>query len=769
MNANIRIPNFFGGVSKVSQNARAPQECEAMDNCDMNVVRGVDKRPGTIHIAGEGAGEWLNATVVGDEVYCIWVNRSATERHLIIIDPDGTDTNYIQAFNVLTGAKLTVDGDFDLDDVPATLQHADNAELATYVKAGTVAIRKRYSHAVVEDAIFILNREVNTALAGTASTYRDAATTKVRRQVHAHNVDTWSDFTHPPGDVAGFPSLATLLTGGNIDNDAIWYARDDDVGLQQGFYWATSTTQPPWFQRLPTEGANSHIDKETMPVKLTWNGTKYTLKPVTWTFRQSGDSTTNPGPSFIGNPISDMLFHGDRFWFLSGENVYAGRTGDLLNLWQKSVSLEVDSDPIRKKIQGTRISNAVWGASFKESLIVLTDGSRQVEFRANGPITPTSTQMFDSTHVFTSDYIKPMQAGNQMYFMGERDFSNILWEYLYLPDAVSNVANDATERVHGYIPAEAFHMAYAAAHDQVFVLTRADTDAVYVNKSLWRGNEKALNAWYRWVYPGVTTIESCNVYDDHLYLLVWRSDEQGSPADALFLEKQVLGQPAQTENGSPAQTLGYAVRADRRVEHNQGVFAAGSGLTTWTLGYLDAAIDEIVLSPTWDTATSKMAGTRVPVNSVTVDAGADTTAVTAVGDYENNDEGTDCPACLGRAYNADLDMSELFYVDPRSRNIVHGNLVIMRGKIRHRDAAGYSVIITPEGRATLTKTFVPQTFAATPLDSDQLEDFGEFQFRVMAHSRNLSIKLRNDSPYPNAWVDAEFWSELVPNMFSPVR
>jgi hypothetical protein len=93
----------------------------------------------------------------------------------------------------------------------------------------------------------------------------------------------------------------------------------------------------------------------------------------------------------------------------------------------------------------------------------------------------------------------------------------------------------------------------------------------------------------------------------------------------------------------------------------------------------------------------------------------------------------------------------------------------MRGKIRHRDAGGYSVKITPEGRSELTKDYVVPFFGSTPLDSDQLDDFGEFQFRVMSHTRNLTIKLVNDSPYPSTWVDMEFDAEFVPNDYSPVR
>jgi hypothetical protein len=392
-----------------------------------------------------------------------------------------------------------------------------------------------------------------------------------------------------------------------------------------------------------------------------------------------------------------------------------------------------------------------------------------VELRANGPLTPQSTQFFDSTFVSTSEYIRPVSAGAQLYFMGERDYANILWEYDYYPDQVTNVAVDATQRVHSYIPAESHLLAVAPAHDQIFVLTRADTNSVYVNKSAYKQAKKLMNAWYRWTFPSVEEIESVHVYDNFLYMLVWRSDEQASAADTLFLEKMALGEEAQTVNGTPSQTLGYAVRLDRRTDNVQGTYAVGTGLTTWTLPYLESDIDEIVLSPTWDTATEKMAGTRVPVNTVAVDYSADTTTVTAVGDYENNADGTNCPASLGIQYIASITLSEQFVVDPRSEEIVHGPLVLVRGKCRHRDSAGYKVLITPEGRGTLTKTFTPIQHSSTPLDGPQLETFGEFQFRVMSHSRNLTIQLVNDSPYPTAWVDMDFKCEHVPDTFSPVR
>jgi hypothetical protein len=741
-----------------------------MDNCDINITRGVDKRPGTEHVAGEGTEEELDMDGAGNTVFTFWINRSETERFVGFIDPSNPDTaagweDLIQIFSIVDGTKQTVEV-LDDSDAEVTWTVANGAgdaraqAYADYIRNGTQDARERFRSVTVEDNTFILNRTVATALEGTAITYKNTDTpANVRNQNNAQNVTAWSDFTHPPTATSTYPTRATLVAGGDIGTgtDYIWYATDDDVGLPQGFYWAISPTQPPWFQRLPTEGANSHVDPDTMPLRIEYTGSKFVVKHVAWTARLAGDSTTNPGPTFIGSAMSDMAYHQDRFWFVAGERIVSSRAGDLFNLWINSVALVVDSDPIDKGIQGDRISNGIFLESFRESLICLTDGSRQVEIRANGPITPQSVQQFDSTQVFGVDYINPTRNGSQLYFMGERDFANIVWEYDYSPTAVGNIATDLTERVHGYIPAESHWMTASEAHDQLFILTKADVDAIYVNKSVFNGEQRVLNAWYRWVFPGAEDLISCEVYDDFLYLIVERNS-------LWYLEKMPLGEPAQDTDGTPAQTLGYSVRLDRK-QKIQGVYDGATNTTTWTVPFEDATLDEVVLAATWDTATIKAGGTRIP--NLTVAVGSNVTTLTADGDWENNADGDNAPAYIGVSYEAEEELSELF-VRSQQGQILHGNTQIMRGRVRHRDSGGYKVKITPEGRSELTKEYVVPFVGSTPIDGDQLDDFGEFQFRILAHSRNLRIKLVNDTPFPTAWVDAEFIAEYVPS-FSPVR
>lgn len=759
----ILIPSLMGGVSTVSQSQRLPIELEAMDNCDVNIARGTDKRAGSEHVAGDGSNENLNLSDVGDVMHVFWINRDTDERFVGFINPDPTsDADVIQIWNITTGAEVTVQAEdsggtaVDLDDADA-----DVVAMVNYLKSGSdLTARARYRLVSVEDATFILNREVVTALEGSAITYKNSDTPdEVRNQNNDQNQIAWSDFDQPPSSTASYPDESTLKAGGDITNDAIWYAREDDVGLPQGFWWAISGTQPPWYQRLPTEGANSFLDPTTMPLRLDFDGTKFVLKFVSWTARYAGDSTFNPGPTFIGLKLQDMTFHQGRFWFTAGERIVSSRAGDLFNLWIDSVNLVTDSDPIDTGIQGKRISNGIFLESFRESLICLTDGARQIELRANGPITPQSFQVYDSTNIKGVDYIGPVIRGTQLLFFGERDFANVVYEYDYSPVQVSNIALDLTGRVHGYIPAEAHWAATSDAHDQLFILTLADPDAIYINKSIFSGTERRLNSWYRWILPDVDEIISCQVFDDYLYVVV----ERGS---LWYLERISLGEPEQDEDGSPAQTLGYAVRLDRKVKV-QGSYDSGTDTTTWTLPYNATASElQIVLAATWDTATEKAGGSLVGGFSQSTVGGV--TVLTIEGDYENNDDGDNAPAYIGVVYEAEAELSEQFVRD-RDGVPLHGATNLMRGKIRHRDSGGYKVKITPEGRSELTKEYIVPFVGSTVIDGDQLDDFGEFQFRVMAHTRNLSVKLVNDSPFPTTWIDMEFNATFIPQSYSPVR
>lgn len=756
----IEVPSFAGGTSRVSPSKRTPIEMEDVDNCDNDLSRGTDKRAGTEHINCDGTTGAMAVVGPTNAMRKFWINRDTDERFVGFIDPDATSAlDVIQIWNITTGVEVVVEAK-DSADAEVALDDADAEVTAmiAYLRAGTQTPQQRLRVITVEDGTFILNRTVATALEGAEIAYKSSSLSPsyVRNQNNPHNLTAWSDFEQPPVTTAAYPARTTLVAGGFITSDAIWYAGDDDIGLPQGFYWAMSGTTPPWYQRLPTEPASSYVKRDTMPVLLAYDGTKFILQLIDWEPRKSGDGTTNPGPSFIGNAIDDISFHAGRLWFCSGERWVSTRAGDIYNLWINSTSLITDADPIDDSVQGTRVSNIKLLESYRESLIGITSGSRQVELRANGPITPQTYQIITSTDISAALYVEPVRRGSQLYFAGERDAAMLLWEYDHVPGAVSDVARDVTRRVHGYIPAEAHWITGSNAHEQLYMLSLADPDAIYVNTVAYDDAEdktsRILNSWCRWEYPDATEIVSCEAFDDYLYMVVERDS-------LLFLERQALGQSPQDTVGS--QTLGYSVRVDRKYSV-QGVYDADENETVFTLPYLAADSEyQIVTGPAWDTTTIKGAGTDLSALAVVGDAGGFTT-LTIPGDVENNADGTDAICYIGVKYSATITLSEPFARN--SEGIVqHGNNHLMKMHIRHRDSGGYSVLITPEGRDQITKTFVVPSIGATPLDADQLQLFGEFHLRVMAHARNCTIQLVNDTPFPTTWIDCTFQSTFIPS------
>jgi hypothetical protein len=345
---------------------------------------------------------------------------------------------------------------------------------------------------------------------------------------------------------------------------------------------------------------------------------------------------------------------------------------------------------------------------------------------------------------------------NQMYFMGEKDFANTVWEYMYSPDAVIGSAIEITQRVAGLIPAEASLMAVSEAQEQIFILTDALPNRIYVNKARVEGQKKVMNAWYYWEFSN--EVLSMSTIDEYLYMLTRRGSR-------IFIERVVLGLPEQDTDGSPAQTLSYALRIDRKLKI-QGVYDSDTNITTWTVPVADSSIDEVVLAATWDTDDVKLAGSRL--TGFTVQTASNDTVITIEGDYENNGDGEDAPVYIGRSYRAFADISQQF-VRTQEGAPLYGNMSILKGKVRHKDAATYAVEITPPGRATLRKEFVVPSIGSTPLDSVQLQAFGEFPFRVIAPSEGTRIRLVNDSPFPAVWVDLDFRVQWNPGSYSSIR
>lgn len=730
----IYIPSLIGGVSQLPQSQRNPQTVDVADNAELHPFNGISKRAGTDPIAGEADNESLDfdTTTAGDPVdletgvFVQWFNRDDGEQFIVLISPDkaDTDADVVQIFN-LEGEKQTVTYGTN-DPRPYLVDNSSETATDQTFRAITVA-----------DGIFLLNRLVDTARTGDAITYV-ANSADLRGTSNANNLATWWDFPQPPTGTA---------TPGAVDDDNLYYARQDEAGLPSGFWAAVSTTQPPWYERVRTEPENSEVDINTMPILISFDGTDFEAEAGDYKPRLSGDDLLNPGASFFGNALSDMVFFQNRLWFTSLEQIVSSRAGDLLNYWQDSTEIRTDADPIDLSISENRVSNIDHMVPFNNSLILFTRSNKQMQVGAQGPFGPNTVFLQPIGNFGVAPYIQPVTLNDMVVFMGERNFFNTMWGYRIDAETQSAQFRELTAHADRYIPATARRIAVSQRHTKLFISTRAEPNVLYV----WD-----TGAWTRFTFDSDTFILSHEVIDDTLYLLIVRDG-------SLWLESNPVGQPSDDVvdiGGGQFQTMGFGVRLDRK-QSITGVYDDVENETTFTLPYEDSESNTIVLGPAWDTGEGedavRLAGT---ILTPTVETVGGVTVLTVEGQWQQNAEETDAIVYVGRNYEMRIRLNHQ-YVRDENGVALFGNTQLLSGRLRFRNTVYFRVEVTPKGRFTREVEFHFPRVGETPFDGPYVEETGEHFFRIMGRNEDTLIDIVNDLPVPSTIVDGQIDAKFI--------
>lgn len=705
MSTRMPIATFVGGVSRQPPVQRKDTQSTEITNSLMPVYSGVVKRPGTEFIEAplRTYGDLNITSPTSDTMFFHWIDRDPTHRYLVIID-DARASNLIEVFG-LDGAKYAV-----------TSVLKDTNDPKDYITSGTGDSVEKLKAVSIADSTFLLNTEKVTALTGTATGYT------LETGFGLDNGATWEDLDQP-----------------YASDSKYFYLASDYGSYPAGFYKSqnSATTTLPFYVRVPTDLDDSLVDYETMPVKLTFDGTDFDLEFVDWNPRLSGDDLTNPGPSFIGLALSDIAFHRSRLWFAAEEQLVSSQAGDLYNLWVDNFANVVDSDPIDQQLSGRSVNNITYLIPFAKALVIFTQGSQQYEMRSDGYLTPSTVNLVPTTS-YRSDNIEPVALGSQLYFSSIHSLSSNIWEYYYEPDSINNVCTLISGHVPGYIPPAVKEIRGSPNNDLLFVLTEDEPNVIYVYQMYWSGTDKVQDAWSKWIFDEDCEILTFNIFENTMYLLI------RYPNGKIYLEKISIIEPV-VESGMP-----YAPRMDRR-ESVVGVYSSTTKTTQFTLTYKDDTIDEVVTGPGW----GDLAGIRLPVTEN--DSSGSTTVISVNGKK-------DTAACwVGRNYEQSITLSPVVVRD--NNNIaVEGTIQVRALTVHHKDTGTYTIDITPQGRPTHSRTYVPSLMGSSSAVFGQvlIEEYGKFYTKVLASNQGTEIKIKNDTPLPSTFVGAEYIITFVP-------
>lgn len=492
------------------------------------------------------------------------------------------------------------------------------------------------------------------------------------------------------------------------------------------------------WQECPAPGVSYILDPKTMPHALIRqvDGT-FEFNEIEWTNRIVGDEDSNGLPSFIGEPINDVVFYKNRLGFLADEFYVFSETGEYFNFFRTTVTQILDTDPIDSRAVHQKVSVLKHAVVFNTDLILFSD---QTQFKIPGDVAFTpKTFRCDAVAEFEGNMItKPVNAGKSLYFVFNREgFAGL--KDLHQTESISNVmdAEDLTAHAPAYIPAGVFRMTISTLEGITCVLTDGKPSSIYVYKTAFNplNGQKVQSAWFEWPMgtAGEVKVLDAGFIESTLYLLVQRLGK--------VYQEKILLQPSRVDAGST-----YVTCLDRRITQ--------AGLTvTYSAGPNTTQIDGLPYPPVAGVFT--LANTTGIAPAVTV---IDSDSISVPGNFSAMN------LWLGERYNSRFRPSTIFI---RKQSATGGTVIdevsrlqLKRGYLNYNNSGYFQVNVTPEGRDTSSYIFTGRLVGVDELGEVALGS-GRFSFGILSKNDRVILEISSNKILPFRLTSMEWEGEYT--------
>lgn len=783
-----QIPTFFQGVSRQPDSIRFPGQVEEGVNVSFSVeTGGFSKRPGTESL-------FEAFPVSNDDHRLHLVNRSPTEKYAMIHKSQGDTPGELKVFDISTGTERAVtfedpadSGFFDLDrgdiefqtvvdytfvlDKTRTVEMlpAPPADITTYASiqltqvvtpgsggvvyaltigyddgaGGTTTYRAQYDYGSTNelDSAQVILALYNLLVANLPSGF------EVQEEgsfLYIRNTNGVS-FTVTPEDPFG--DNAFIITGQRVSNSEDLTGRGwngqiveiRDATEKEG-YWLEFITDDQnadvgtgeWDETVPPN-TQVEFDPATMPRALVRQPDgSFRLERLEWGVKQAGGDELVPPPEFVGNTINDIVFRGNRLGFLTKETVFWSGDGDYFRFWPDSATQLVATDPFGQTSTTNNVSIFEKGVPFRRALFIM---SSEAQFESYGEIfSPDQARLELATQYPVKTSVRPIALGDEMYFLSEIGKVAQVFSYVYNEQTVSEVANDVSRHVRGYLLGPITEMAGGSLNNELFLLSDHLPDSIYTHKYYYDGRERLQTAWGTYKFPG-SRIHSIGYQDGGIYLLIER-------ADGVWVE--FLPSVDRLD-----ENFDWIPRLDRS-HLVTGVYDAGTNTTTFTT-------DFPMEDPVAFTTKQFVSDDQLLKLQVVPDASTPTDTWTVPGDWTGGE------VLFGERYDAYAVLSRQYYREGESA-VVNGRLQLRYMTLRYSDTGYFYVHVTPAFRDNKSYSFNGRTIGSQDnrVQKHSVTD-GNFRFRVGSNSESVSITIGSEEHLPftitsAAWVG--FFNEI---------
>ena len=264
-----------------------------------------------------------------------------------------------------------------------------------------------------------------------------------------------------------------------------------------------------------------------------------------WKYREVGDATTNPMPSFVGYPIDAISFYKNRIVFASRQNVICSQAGDYFNFFAGTVITIIDSDPIDLSASSLKPIRLKYALPTQTGLLLFGDNAQYIMTTTTEAFSPKTAEINLLSSFSQTDRVAPIDIGTSYLFLEEGEKASSIFEMALKgtekPDTI-----ELTRIIPTYIPAAVFDMKVSTSAGTVALLSKQELSSIYLYRFFQNGDTR-IAGWFRWNLPG--TIEMIDFEHDIMYVVTKHGSNYvlskvslitDTPSESLLFEGQYL-------------------------------------------------------------------------------------------------------------------------------------------------------------------------------------------------------------------------------------
>lgn len=488
-----------------------------------------------------------------------------------------------------------------------------------------------------------------------------------------------------------------------------------------------------------------------MPLSITrlpdtGSGISFYVDVYPWAECLVGGSDSNPPPSFVGAKITDIFFHKNRLGILTESSIVLSEAGVYGNFWRTTVRQLLDSDPIDIQASHTSVAKLQYAVPISEQLVVF---SETAQFILSGdPLLTPKTASFQFVSAYTADMgVSPTPAGRNVYFVANKSGYASVWEYQQILENVtagSYQSNNISTQIPQYIP-QGVNSISANTAEEVFALRSSQNPlSLYIWKYFINGNQIIQSAWSRFTFA--QQILSAEFYDNTLYMVTKLGSDY-------YIETLDFGFGTSNVNPLSEPLLDHQLE----LTTTNGVSASYNAGTNTTTVTLPAAYP---YASSWTNVVVCTAG-----GDVLTPTRLSNTQFTLSGQYS-----VDSGLVIGSNYEMRYQFGR---VDIREETPQGGRFGVTVGRYQNlygilKYSKTKTFTVTTQIQQEAVKSLVFESSLGNDESGTIKLDNGEFRFPTLSKSSNLTIEIKNSTPFPCTILGAEWIANFTTN-FQRIR